>query len=847
MVDQLAPRIAHMKATLLAAPYEICLARALHFTDVYRETEGVDPALRNAMALRRTLARQRIRIEPDELLVGNKTEKTLAGPLSVERGDFLRALQLELDVLERKRRPFVMSERDKRLFWTEILPYWNGRTVRDRKAKEWRARGLFGAAPGLRGAITRTRDTVRFVRYVGAANLRKIMGANYDARPTPRRLKNLYSLRNELATDHPTAAVYCFDVQGHLCLGVDKVVSLGMEAIVWQLRERLERLLREEPKNERGAAFLKAAAMSLEAAMAYAERFAVLALRLAEEAKSDEDRARLERIAKHCRWVPRKPPRTFHEALQTAWFTQVVAEIQFGMMDVFAQGRVDQFLYPLYRKDLDAGRLTHAEALALLQEYYLKLSANITPTPELGMEANSVLGNSQHCLTIGGVLPDGHDATNELSFAMLDAYEQLGGCVNQIAVRLHEGTPDAFLRRVVSVMRVANGLSLHNDVAVLRGLAADGYASEDARNYCIVGCVETCGQSDTQGCVAAQEFTLPAVLLAAFTSGRSPPPAPGQRSGYDSGDAATCPTFDAFLELFKRQLAWQLEVMVDAVAGKDIATRELLPAPYVSALTDGCIAQARDVSDGGAKYDFTTIVMKGLGTTVDALLSLRHFVYERRELSLSALRRIVLANFEGQEELRRRILREPPKYGVGDERADALTEWLVGVVHELVSGRRNVRGGKFRVAYFSYGNHVIDGLFLGPTPDGRRRGEPISNGVSPSNLVEAPAGPLGSMRTAARIAPENASSGVALNIRVHPSFIAGRKLETAVALLRTYFRMGGMHVAFNVVSTETLRDAQRHPERHRDLIVKVSGYSASFTDLGRSIQDDLIARLEFGG
>jgi len=839
-----------MKERLLTAPYEICMARARYFTEVYSETEGMDPALRNALALKRTLASQKIFIHEDERLAGSRTEKFLAAPLSVDRGDFLRTLQLEMDMLHKKQRPFYVSAEDRRLFWEQVLPYWDGRTVRDHKARQWEARGIINTRPSPLEAPARLRDTARFARYVGRDGLSRALGTSMSGAPTPRRLRNLMALRHEWARNNPTPAVYCFDVQGHLCLGVDRVVEHGMAAMIKVARERLLRLQAEQPGDRRGAAFLRAVIISLESAIAYSERFASMARTMARRAGDEGERRRLQRIAGACRRVPRLKPRSFAEALQAAWMAHAVGEIQYGNHDVFAPGRVDQFLYPFYRRDLDSGALTRDEAIALIQEYLLKLSANVEPIPELGMESNAVLGNSQHCVMVGGQTPDGQDATNDLSYLLLDAYEQLNGTVNQLCVRIHPGSPEGFMGRVAAVFRRTNGIALYNDEAVVEGLVADGMTVEHARDYCIVGCVETSGQSDTHGCPGGHELVLPAVLVLALTGGRYPPPAPGQQPGFCGGDPRKMATFETLLTAFRRQLAHQISVLVEAVAAKDWAHRKVLPAPYVSALMEGCIDEARDMTAGGARYDFTSVDVRGLATLVDSLLAIRAFVYQRpdRQMDLRSFVRMVLSNFEGHEPLRQRIINEAPKYGTGDPAADELTLRVLDWVHGQIAGVRNIRGGRFRACYYSYGNHVIDGLLLGATPDGRRRGEPISNGVSPSNLIAQPAGPLGAMRTVATFPPAKVSSGLALNARFHPGFIASDQgLETFASMIRTYFSLGGMHIQPNVVSTETLRAAQRNPHEYRDLVVKVSGYSGYFCDLGRSIQEDIIARTEFGG
>ncbi len=846
-MGDLDPRVSRMKDRLLTTPYEICLARALAFTRSYRKTEGMNANTRNALALKATLESQRIWIDPDERIVGSKTEKPLAGPLSVERGDFLRALQFEMEVLHLKRRPFSISSEEKRLFYDEILPFWDGRTVRDRKAAEWEERGLIDTTPRAARLAREVIDTATLARGLGLKGARKLLGANLGGPLSHRRLQNLHALRHEWARNNPTPAVYCFDVQGHLSLGVDKVVERGMEAIIGDAEARLDRIDDEEPRNHEKRAFLEAVVLSLGAAIEYSERFAARAEELAEKSEDESERLRLRGIADRCRHVPRRRPRTFHEALQAIWMTLVVGEIQYGTHDVFAVGRLDQYLLPFLHDDLAAQQTSEGEVKALLQELFLKLGSNVEPIPELGMESNGTLGNSQHVVTIGGVDREGRDPTNELTRLVLAAFEEMNGAVNQLALRLSDSSSEEMLRRTARLLRRTSGLALFNDSAVIEGLEADGLAAEDARDYCIVGCVETSGQADTHGCPGGHELVLPTVLWLTLSRGTRPAALAGQTPGCDCGEPARFRSFEQLLAAVRQQLAFHIDLLIEATAAKDRAYRDLLPAPYVSALMDDCIERASDITTGGARYDFTSIDVRGLGTLVDSLFAIKRFVFESNEVTLDGLVEILVSDFRGHEVLRQRLLREIPRYGSGEARADALAREVVGWVHDLIHDRRNIRGGRYRACFYSYGNHVIDGMLLDATPDGRRRGEPISNGVSPSDLVECDAGPTGPLSAVANLPAAEVSSGLSLNMRFHPRFVSSeRGVETFTRMLKTYFDLGGMHLQPNVVSTETLRDAQRRPERYRDLVVKVAGYSAYFTDLGRSIQEDIIARQQFG-
>jgi len=846
--EPLSPRIARMKQRLFTAPYEICMARALHFTRSYRETEGMDPHLRNALALKRTLENQKIRIEPDEWIAGSKTEKYLAGPLSIERGDFLRSLQFEIHSLHKKKRPFLITPEEKRLFLEEIAPYWDGRTVRDRKVAHWIRDGLIrpveNTLPSLALDVIQGR---RLGKFLGRDNLRKIAGPGMFKQIHPAQAADLFRLRHEFAHNNPTPAVFVFDVQGHLSLGVDKVVTFGIEELLGRIAERRERLRREAPGDAEGDAFLRACEISLEAAAAYADRFAAYAAECARGSADATERARFEMIATHCRHVPRRRPRSFHEAMQALWFAHVVGEIQYGTHDVFAPGRCDQYLYPFYAADIEAGRITPETAVELIQEFNLKLTANVEPVPEIGSETNGTLGNSQHCVTIGGLTPDGRDATNELSYLMLRAYEEMKGCINQLSVRVHAGTPREFVTRGAAVFRRASGLAFYGDDAIVPTLLNDGMTEEDARDYCIVGCVETSGQSNTHGCPGGQELTLPAVLVMTLTNGSLPPAGPGQRAGIRSGDPRGMLTWDDFVRAFRRQLAYHIRALARAARGKDRAYIELLPAPYVSALMDDCIENARDITRGGARYNFTSLDARGLATAADSLLAIRRAVYDEKWLTLHELAHVCLDNFRGNENLRRRLIEEIPKFGGDDPAATDMASEIIGWVSEEAARYRNERGGRFRLCFYSYGNHVIDGLFLPATPDGRLEHEPVSNGISPTNGRDARGGPLPVLRAAAALPLNLISSGVSLNMKFHPTVVhSDNGLDAFTDMLRAYFGMGGMHVQPNVVSAETLRDAQRHPNRYRDLIVKVSGYSACFTDLGRSIQDDIISRTEHG-
>jgi formate C-acetyltransferase len=847
LLSEDSPRIERLKRRLLTAEYDICIERARHYTRVYKETEGRNPAIRNALALKATCENQPVHIYADERIVGNKTDKFISPVIAPERGDSMRSLQMEMEILSEKGRPFKMSEADRKEFLGEILPYWEGKSVRDRKADNWLASGIIEPADGIWRTLRQVGEMLRFAMSAGRDNLQMMAGIKEGQKQHAGRAITAIRNRGELSKNNPNMGVYCYDVQGHLHLAVEKVVREGFLGIADRARARMAELDDREADFEEKHDFLEAVCISMEAAATYADRLRQLASSEAEKVSDPEERERLSAIAETLEYSPARPARNFMEGVQATWFALMVGEMQYGMHDVLGIGRLDQYLYPLYRKDVDEGTLDALEALELLEELNLKLTANVSLVPEIGAEANGTLGVSQHCLIIGGQDADGNDSTNELSFLCIDAYERMRGAINQLSLRVHAGSPPEFLERGVEVFRKASGHAFFNDEVIVPAMIDDGFEPGDARDYNIVGCIETSGSSNCFPCPGGHEVVLPLVLYMTMTNGRFPVPIFGQKRSIRTGDPDTFATFEDLMVAFQRQLEHNMDVLAIAMEGKDKAYMEFLPAPYVSAMMDGCIESATDMTRGGAKYDYSSMIGRGLGTCVDSLLAVKEFVYDRRELSMSELTDACLKNFKGREDLRRRLENRSCRYGRDDEEADAMAARVVKMFADRASTYKNARGGPVRSGMYSYGNHVIDGFYIGATPDGRRSGEPISNGISPCNRVGEGKGLTAMMKSVATVEQGRLSGGISLNVKIHPAYVESDEgVKKMSALLRTYFDLGGMHIQPNVVSNETLRAAQRDPDSYRDLVVKVAGYSAYFCDLGHSIQEDIIDRYQFG-
>ncbi len=789
-------RIERIKEKLLSSPYEVCIERARLYTKSYQETEGQPPAIRAAKALAKTLAEMTIYIGEGELIVGNRTSKRLAGVIPVERGDINAVLEMDMDTMGKRKRPFVISDDDRRALREEILPYWKGKTIRDKKATLWAERGLMKVK--LLGVIDR---------------------------------------------NCPNLAIDIFDVQGHLVLGHGNVMRQGFRGIKEKAKQHLKKLQTENPDERRKAGFLQAVIICSASAIAFAHRFAGEAMKLAEKEAGPRRRDELLRIADNCRWVPANPPRTFYEAMQCLWFTQVIAQISYGMAGTFALGRVDQYLYPFYKRDVEEGIITKEEAQELIEELELKLTSNILLLPEAGVEVSSTLGTSPQPITIGGLTKDGKDATNELSWMILEASEKLKAVINNLAIRIHSKTAEDFLLKACKVYRSTSGQAFYNDEVIIPALLNDGYSLEDARDYAIVGCVEPTGSGDTFACTGGNDLKLGGVLEMVLTNGDYRLMG-GQ--GLCTGDAKRFKTFDEVMDAFRRQLEHNVKMAADAVNTKDAIYRAEFPAPFVSASLTGCVESGRDATDGGARYNFGSITARGLGTTADSLAAIKKLVFDDHVLTMSELFELLETNFEGNDYRRQLLISRAPKYGNDDDYVDLIAKEIVELFCREVTKHQSIRGGHFRPSFYSYGTHVLDGLFLGATPDGRMAGEVISNGISPANAREKK-GPTAVLNSAAKLEHRLVSNGNALNLRLLPSLVQDEDaLRKVASLVKTYFHLGGMHLQFNVVSRETLEDAQKHPQDHRDLVVRVSGYSAFFTDLGKLIQDDIIARTEFG-
>jgi len=623
---------------------------------------------------------------------------------------------------------------------------------------------------------------------------------------------------------------------GHMTPSWPTVVNVGFGAIKERARARLARIHPDTAEEVRQVGFLEAVMICADAIVALSRRYAEEAGRLAARTTDPGRRAELLEIQSICSWVPEHPSRSFYEALQAAWLVQFVHSTIVGARD-YAPGRFDQYLYPFYERDRAEGRLTDEEVQELIDCFFIKLNENIGKGHKRSLCVNSV-----QYLLVGGVTPEGEDATNPLSYMCLDAIERLRVKQPTVVVRAHPGMPDAFFRRACEVMKLGTGNpSIFNDETMIPALLGVGVLPEDARDYAVIGCANP-NIPGREGALNDHRLNLVKCLELALNNGVCR--MTGRDTGVHTGDPDEFRDFDDLLRAFYRHMDEQI---VQWITRNDLFDRICATCvcdPFLSSMVDGCIERATDCYAGGAICFHTPYQAAGLATVADALTAIEMLVFEEKAMSLKTLNEALCGDFEGWEDLRGRLQTAYPKVGNDDDRVDRMARQVARAFCRLVmkyptrwgNGRGNWPG------LYSFGsNHIHMGRATAATADGRRAGEPISFNLSPS-LGSARNGPTAVAKSVAKLDFSLVSGGGTFDLKLDPKSL--EDVEKLEALLRTYLELGGMQIQLNVVDRETLLDAQAHPEEYRDLLVRVTGYSAYFTSLGENEQEDVIGRHE---
>jgi pyruvate formate-lyase/glycerol dehydratase family glycyl radical enzyme len=780
-------RIKKLRDQSLKAVPSLSPERALLVTAFYRDRAVVNQPVpvQRALAFKYILENKAVVINNGELIVGERGPAPKATPTYPE----ITCHSLEdLDILDsRTKTPFKVSAGTRKAYKDRIIPYWKGRSLRDRIFDEM---------------------TPEWIQSYRAGVFTEFMEQR---------------------------------APGHTVLD-DKIYKKGMAGFRKDIADRLTRLdLLNDPEALRKKEELRAMDIAAEALIVFARRHADKARELVRSEKDRTRKAELFEIADVCSRVPTNAPRSFREALQYYWFVHLGVIIELNTWDSFNPGRLDQHLFPFYKAGLKDGSLTEDSARELLQAFWIKFNNQPAP-PKVGVTAEESATYTDFCLiNVGGVKPDGEDGVNDLSFLILDVIEEMRLLQPSSMVQISKKTPDRFLKRALRIVKTGYGQpSIFNTDTIIQEMLRQGKSIEDARSGGASGCVEA-GIFGKENYNLTGYFNLTKVLELALNDGQDP--RTGRRLGPSTGNAAKFPSFEALFQAFQTQLRHFVDVKV---RGNNVIERlyaEYLPAPFLSLLIDDCISRGKDYHDGGARYNTSYIQGVGLGSITDSLAAVKHNVFDARAVTMPRLLAALRSNFKGQEFLRQQLLNKSPKYGNDDDTADDLLRRVFDAYYDAVNGRPNTKGGSYRINLLPTTVHVYFGKVIGAMPDGRKAGEPLSEGISPVQGADRK-GPTAVIKSASKI-DHVRTGGTLLNQKFTPQLLASDEgLANLAHLVRSYFKLDGHHIQFNVVTADTLRQAQKRPELFRDLIVRVAGYSDYFVDLSADLQNEIIRRTE---
>ncbi len=829
------PRISKLVDHLFEQMPQIETDRAVLITEAYKKCEGKPVITRRAEAFSHIMENLPIIIRPNELIVGSNTLRPRSCQVFPEYS--FKWLESELDTVEtRSADPFYISEENKNIL-REVYKYWEGKTTSE-LAEEYMSN-----------------ETLTAMQH------------------------NIFTPGN-----------YFYNGVGHLCVKYDEVLAIGFDGIKEKAQKELAKCKAGDADFATRTAFLKAVIKSCEAASRYAERYALLAVEMANKETDQTRKLELALIAKNCSNVPRRGATSFYEACQSFWFVQMLIQTESSGHSI-SPGRFDQYMYPYYKKDLDEGKITREFAQELLDCIWVKLNDLNKCRDAASAEGFAGYSLFQN-LIAGGQTEDGLDATNDLSFMCITASMHVMLPMPSLSVRVWNKTPHEFLLRAAELTRTGVGLpAYYNDEVIIPSLVNRGLTLNEARSYCIIGCVEPQTPGKTDGWHDAAFFNMCRPLELVFSSGAEL----GEQIGVKTPPIKELDTFEKFYDAYKAQMNYMIELLVNADNSIDMAHAERCPLPFLSSMVDDCISRGKSVQNGGAVYNFTGPQGFGIANMADALYAVKTLVYDEKKytieefadalrnnygepmpqgiassittgvvtelakkgkvLSKEAIAQVYLKICENKTPSDKKAfydkLREDigglPKFGNDNLEIDLFARDVAYTYTRPMENYKNPRGGIFQAGLYPVSANVPLGAQTGATPDGRLAGTPVADGVSPAAGRDIN-GPTAACNSVSRLDHFIASNGTLFNMKFHPSALKGQSgLESFVALVRGYFDQKGSHMQFNVVSRETLLDAQKNPEKYKSLVVRVAGYSALFTTLSRSLQDDIINRTEQGG
>ncbi len=780
-------RIKKLRYQSLNAINRISPERALLLTEFYQSdlSQKVSIPVKRALAFKHILAEKKICINEGELIVGERGPEPKATPTYPEI--CLHSLQ-DLEILDQRPKVSFKSDPDTRKIYKEkIIPFWQGKTHRDK----------------------------------------------------------IFDALDQDWKDAYQAGIFTeFQEQrapGHTVLG-DKIYKMGLLDIKNEIKENIKNLnfhddLRAMGKKDQ----LQAMDITADALILFAQRHANALKKLVKSEKNKTRKKELQDMIIICEKVPANAPESFHQALQYYWFIHLGVIIELNPWDSFNPGRLDQHLYPFYKKGLEDGSLTEDKAKELLQAFWIKFNNHPSP-PKIGVTAMESSTYTDFCLiNVGGLNKDGSNAINELSYIILDVIEEMRLLQPGSMVQVSKKNPDNILKRAAKIVKTGFGQpSIFNTDAIVQELTRQGKTIEDARNGGASGCVEA-GAFGTESYILTGYFNLVKIFEITLYNGLDPQS--GLSLGLRTGDPINFKSYQELLNAFENQVRHFVDIKIKGNNIIDHFFANELPVPFLSLMIDDCTKKAKDYNAGGARYNTSYIQGVGLGSLTDILTSFQYNVFDNKNISMDKMIKVLADDFKEHDETRNQFIFHTPKYGNDNDYADENARYIFQIFYDAINGRPTYKGGTLRINLLPTTSHVYFGSKVGATADGRKSLQPLSEGISPVQGADTQ-GPTAVIKSAAKI-DHLKTGGTLLNQKISPSMFENESgILKLVALIRGYFRMDGHHIQFNVVTADTLRDAQKYPEKYRDLIVRVAGYSDYFNDLSIELQNEIINRSE---
>ena len=772
-------RIRNLKQATLYEPRYLTVEQAKLITKAYKEHEKESVTMKRAYALREAMEHLEIRIDAGELIVGNRSKESCGGIVFPEGG--ISWLEREIDMLEtRPQDQFHVRPEDREYFFNELVPYWKGKTLE-----------------------------------------------NYISDNLPADVKLCEAVGKLNQKDH---------AQGHICPDVKRWLSYGPAKLLQLTKDK--RAFSDEEHFD----YYMATEIVLEGAIHFIKRYAKLAKELAESEADAKQKQEYLDIAVSCENIATRPVGHFRDALQSMWFLMVLCQMESNASS-FSPGRVDQYMYPYFKQDLEDGVATLEEMQEYIDATFVKFNQIVymRNTGGAAFFAGFPIGFN---MAVGGKDADGNDASNELSYLFLNAEKHVQMRQPNLSARIHKGAPDEYLRFVTEVISLGTGMpQIFNDESVIPALEKAGYSHQDAQNYAIVGCVELSTHGNALGFSDAGMFNLVKALELTLNNGVCMQT--GKQIGLKLGTLEDFETYEDLEAAYKKQIYYFMEQMEKGLLIIEEAHKKLMPSAMLSTVIDDCIEAGVDITGGGAIYNKSGIQLIQIANIADSLAAIKDLVYDKREITKAALMEQLRGDYP-DETIRQMMLTHAPKYGNDVEWVDRISEKWVEIFKEKLDTYTNYRGGNYTIGLYTVSAHVPMGKGVGATPDGRRSGEPLADGGMSAVYGRDQSGPTALLRSVSRVKSVNAANGTLLNMKFAPQlFETEDGIWKFVAILKAFMNLKITHVQFNVVNKEDLVQAKITPENYKDLLVRVAGYTANYVDLDATLQDEIIARTEY--